>query len=63
MTYKEINKLLIKNGWVLIRTKGSHYQYKHPDGRTVTVPNHGSKDISINVIKNIESGKGLSLKR
>ena len=22
--------MLMKNGWVLIRTRGSHRQYKHP---------------------------------
>ncbi len=63
MVFKEVNKILCKNGWYNIRTKGSHYQYKHSNFPScVTVPNHGSKEISIGVIKNLEKATGLSLR-
>lgn len=35
---KEVLKLLEEDGWSLVRTRGSHRQYRHPDKRgTVTV--------------------------
>ena len=63
MTYKETDRLLRKDGWVLVRTsKGSHYQYKKAGcAYLATVPNHGGKDISIGVIRSLEKGTGLSL--
>jgi predicted RNA binding protein YcfA (HicA-like mRNA interferase family) len=30
MKVKEIIKLLEQDGWYLVRTRGSHRQYKHP---------------------------------
>lgn len=63
MVFKDIDKLLRKNNWYIARIKGSHFQYKHTDiSYCVTVPNHGKSDLSINVLKNIEKGTGLSLR-
>lgn len=28
---REARKIARKNGWVLVRTNGDHYYYKHPD--------------------------------
>lgn len=41
MTFKELEKLLKADGWVLKDTRGSHFQYTNPNkpGK-VTVPNH-----------------------
>jgi len=44
MTAKEIMKILKANGWVLDRINGSHYIFKK-DGKTVSVPLHGNRDI------------------
>ena len=30
-TAREARKIARKNGWVLVRTCGSHYHYKHPN--------------------------------
>lgn len=61
MTYKEVDKILQKNGWKNTRTTGSHYQYKKPGvNYTATVPRHVKKDISIGVLKDLERGTGLS---
>ncbi|PYU87619.1 MAG: addiction module toxin, HicA family [Acidobacteria bacterium] len=30
MKVREVIKLLEQDGWYLVRTKGSHRQYKHP---------------------------------
>ena len=35
---REARKIVRKNGWVLIRTSGDHYIYKHPeDTRILTI--------------------------
>ena len=45
MNSKDVVNILKEDGWLLIATKGSHNQYKHPfkKGRA-TVP-HPKKDI------------------
>lgn len=39
---KELVKAFRKIGFVLISQKGSHIKLKHPDGRTVIIPDHKS---------------------
>lgn len=41
MTFKEIEKLLLKDGWYRYKVVGSHYQYKHNVklGK-ITIPKH-----------------------
>ena len=53
MNSKTLIKILKKEGWVLVNTKGSHNQYKHPikKGR-VTVP-HPKRDFPIGTISSI----------
>ena len=55
MKVKEIIKRLEFDGWMLVRQKGSHKQYKHPDKpELITVPDHGTnKELSIGVLKDI----------
>ena len=63
MTFRNINNILLDNGWSLIRVAGSHYQYKKAGfPYPVTLPNHNGKDISIGVIKDIEEMTGLTLR-
>lgn len=41
MKIRDIIKLIESDGWYLVRTKGSHRQYKHPKkGGLVTVALH-----------------------
>ena len=51
MKSSEFHRKVKRNGWVHIRTDGSHYIYQK-NGRTYPVPYHGSKEI----------GKGLEAK-
>ena len=61
--FKQVSRKITTDGWVLIRVCGSHHQYKK-DGNSfvLTVPNHGNKELSIGVIKNLEKITGLSLR-
>ncbi len=64
MTFREIEKILKADKWVLIRINGSHYQYrKVGNPNSVVVPNHGSKDLTIGLLKSLEKKTGLSLRR
>ncbi len=60
MKVKEVIRILEQNGWVLITTKGSHRQYKHPDkpGR-VTIAGHPSDFISPGTWMSIRKQAGL----
>lgn len=45
MKVKDVIRLLEKDGWHLIRVKGSHHHFKHPEKENlITVPDHGRND-------------------
>ena len=59
MTVRELTKMLIKVGWRIERTVGSHIQMKHPTKKgTVTVPNHKG-DIAPGTLASIKRQAGL----
>lgn len=37
---REVAEILVALGFVQVRQRGSHCQYRHPDGRMTTVPFH-----------------------
>jgi len=37
---RRMEKMLLALGFVKVRRKGSHAFYRHPDGRTTTLPHH-----------------------
>ena len=55
----EVIKILETPGFIEARQKGSHKQFKHPDGRFTTVPFHKGRDISPILLKQI--AKDISL--
>lgn len=50
---RQIDVLLVYRGFVCVRKKGSHKQYKHKDGRFTTLPFHPGRDISPFLLKQI----------
>jgi mRNA interferase HicA len=40
----EFHRLVLKNGWILVRSRGSHYIYEK-NGKREPVPYHGSKEM------------------
>jgi len=59
MNSRKLIKLLVANGWELVRIRGSHHQFKHPDcGHTVTVP-HPKKDLGMGLVKAIKRQAGI----
>lgn len=43
---QQVITILEKLGFIEVRQKGTHKQFKHSDGRFTTVPFHKGKDIS-----------------
>ena len=48
---KTMEKLLLRLGFEKVRQKGSHALYRHPDGRTTTVPHHKAKVLARPLIR------------
>ena len=58
---RDVERLLEQHGFGLARQRGSHRQYRHPDGRSTTVPFHGSRDIAPTLLRQIARDIGLSI--
>ncbi|HQU49805.1 MAG TPA: type II toxin-antitoxin system HicA family toxin [Casimicrobiaceae bacterium] len=60
MKVSEILRLLADEGWVLVATRGSHRQFKHPakPGR-VTVPGKPSDELAPGTLNSIRKQSGL----
>ena len=50
---RKMEKLLFELGFERIRQKGSHFFYRHPDGRTTSVPHHPGRYLARPLIKEI----------
>lgn len=50
---KEMEKVLLSLGFQPVRRKGSHVFYRHPDGRTTTLPHHPGRDLARPLIREI----------
>lgn len=57
---REVIALLERLGFVEVRQRGSHKQFRHVDGRSTTVPVHGSRDISPALLRQIAKDIGLT---
>jgi len=53
VNFKTMDKVLARLGFAAVRQKGSHVFYRHTDGRTTTLPNHGSRDIARPLMRDI----------
>jgi predicted RNA binding protein YcfA (HicA-like mRNA interferase family) len=60
MKFRELEKIILKDGWSLVRVAGSHYIYVHKSKPgTLIIPCHGSKDIPRGFISGILKKAGL----
>ena len=58
MNAKNVCKIIEKIGGELVRTRGSHRQYRLPNGNLVTVP-YPKKDIPSGTLRSIERQSGI----
>jgi predicted RNA binding protein YcfA (HicA-like mRNA interferase family) len=57
---REVTALLAARGFVEVRQRGSHKQFRHPDGRGTTVPFHPGHDVSPAILRLIARDIGLT---
>lgn len=53
LTGQQIIKALQKEGFKVVRQKGSHVRLKHSDGRVTTVPVHRGEEIDQGLLRKI----------
>ena len=50
---RQVIAALRQLGFIEVRQRGSHKQFRHPDGRVTTVPDHKGRDISPGLLRQI----------
>ena len=50
---REVIRALERLGFVEVRQRGAHRQFRHPDGRGTTVPFHSGRDIAPPLLRQI----------
>jgi predicted RNA binding protein YcfA (HicA-like mRNA interferase family) len=60
---QEVIRLLEKLGFVEVRQRGSHKQFRHEDGRGTTVSCHKGRDISPTLLRIIASDINLTVEQ
>ena len=58
---QEVISILENLGFVEMRQRSSHKQFRHEDGRGTTVPYHKGRDISPRLLRQIASDIGLTI--
>lgn len=57
----EVIAILNKLGFVEVRQRGAHSQFRHPDGRGTTVAVHSGRDISPILLRQIARDIGMTI--
>jgi predicted RNA binding protein YcfA (HicA-like mRNA interferase family) len=63
VSFREMDALLLRLGFERVRQKGSHVFYRHPDGRTTTLPNHPGRDLARPLLREVLREIELNLDR
>jgi predicted RNA binding protein YcfA (HicA-like mRNA interferase family) len=50
---RQVIAVIERLGFVEVRQRGSHKQFRHADGRITTVPDHRGRDLSPNLLRKI----------
>lgn len=60
MKVRDVIRLLEQDGWYLVRTRGSHRQYKHPVKRgLVTVAGKPGQELAAGTLNSVLKQAGL----
>jgi predicted RNA binding protein YcfA (HicA-like mRNA interferase family) len=60
---REVAAHLQRLGFLEVRQRGSHRQYRHADGRGTTVPFHSGRDISPTLLRKIARDIGITAEK
>jgi predicted RNA binding protein YcfA (HicA-like mRNA interferase family) len=58
---REVVAILLALGFYEARQRGSHKQFRHPNGRATTVPFHAGRDISPIMTRQIAKDIGMDM--
>ena len=58
---REVSRILEALGFVEVRQRGSHKQYRNADGRGTTVPFHPGRDLSPVLLRQIAKDIGMNV--
>ena len=58
---RDVVKILERFGFVEVRQRGSHKQFRHDDGRATTIPIHSGRDISPILLRQILKDIGVTI--
>jgi predicted RNA binding protein YcfA (HicA-like mRNA interferase family) len=58
---RQVVTLLLAHGFLEVRQRGSHKQFRHSDGRVTTVPFHPGRDISPSLVRKIAADVHMTL--
>lgn len=63
VTGREVEKAILRAGWSLHHSRGSHFYYRHHDypGKQITLPIHVGEVIPQKTLKSILEQAGLSI--
>lgn len=60
LPYRKVERALKRNGFRIVRQRGSHVFFERADGRTTVVPRHGG-DVPPGLVRKILADAGLTL--
>ena len=58
---QEVVSILTNLGFVEVRQRGAHKQFRHADGRGTTVPFHKGRDVAPPLLRKIAADIGLTV--
>lgn len=58
MNSREVIRRLEAEGWILVRVKGSHHQFKHPTQPGRVTVKHPDSDIPAGTLRSIQKQAG-----
>lgn len=50
---RDVARVLTELGFLVVRQKGAHIFFQHPDGRTTLLSRHGGEDIGRGLLRRI----------
>lgn len=59
MNSKQVIKMIEADGWRLVRVKGSHHQFKHPEKPGLVTVKHPDGDVPKGTLNSIKKQAGL----
>ncbi len=65
LTGKQVEKVMLRAGWYLHHSRGSHFYYRHPDKprRQITIPMHSGEIIPQMTLRYILEQADLTLEK